>query len=403
MRIPVGEGWLLASAPGRADFLNTHQDYKGLPVVPVAIKLRTYVSGALRREPGFKVVSLNMKDLGEPFADSFQAGGPLLGKGWFGNYFRAVVNVLVKEGYFKGVEGAEIWVESQVPVGSGLSSSAALEVSFLTLLNGLYDLGLSTRDIAELAYVAEHDEMGIPCGRLDQYGSAFGGIILLECRPPFRVERLPSDGLFFAIFDSGVRHSTALIHPVRQREIDEGLKAFMEMNIPKEVKAKLGYRYFEPKWDELSVGELEPYLSMLDEASAKRILFTLKMQSSTLVAVKLLKGESPTLVEDELLDKIKGASRIEALGEIMNYQHELLRDLYEVSHPKLEEIRSAVLRAGAYGAKLSGAGMGGSLIALVDENEASSILEAGLKAGAVKGWLSPPGEPAKIHENKAPS
>ncbi|MBS7287847.1 MAG: GHMP kinase [Candidatus Freyarchaeota archaeon] len=396
MRIPKGEGWLLASAPGRADFLNTHQDYKGLPVVPVAVRLRTYVSGRMRGDSEFRVASLNLKYSGEPFTDSFHAGSPLLGGGWFGDYFRAVVNVLAKEGYLDDARGAEVWVESEVPIGSGLSSSAALEVAFLTLLNELYSLELSTRYVAELAYLAEHDEMRIPCGRLDQYSSAFGGVILLECRPPFRVERLPPSDLLFVILDSGVRHSTALIHPERQREIDEGLRALMGMNIPAEVKAKLGYRYFEPRWEEISLDELEPHLERISHVAARRILFTLKMQRSTEAAIKIIKGESPSSVDGEVLERARG-SRMEALGEVMNYQHELLRDLYEVSHPKLEEIRDAVLKAGAYGAKLSGAGMGGSLIALVSEDTAEQVLRVGVEAGAVRGWISPPGEPAKLH------
>ncbi|MHA1711639.1 MAG: hypothetical protein ACTSUS_06205, partial [Candidatus Freyarchaeota archaeon] len=97
-------------------------------------------------------------------------------------------------------------------------------------------------------------------------------------------------------------------------------------------------------------------------------------------------------------ERVKGLSKMEALGEIINYQHELLRDLYEVSHPKLEEVRNAALRAGAYGAKLSGAGMGGSIISLASRDTAEKVLEAGMRAGAVKGWISPPGEPAKLHE-----
>ncbi len=395
------DDWLTVSAPGRADFLNTHQDYKGLPVVPVAISLRTYASGRLRNVPEFKVISLNLKEAGEPFEDSFRVGDPLKGNGWFGDYFRAIVNLLFKKSYLDGSVGAEIKVKSEVPIGSGLSSSAALEVSFIKLLDELYGLSFSTRQLAELAYLAEHDEMGIPCGRLDQYGSAFGGIILLDCKPPFRVERLPSEGLLFAIFDSGVRHSTATIHSERQKEIDAGLKALMEMRLPEGLKAKLGYRYFEPRWGEISLIALEPYLEKVSEKPAKRILFTLKMHSSTMVAIKILKGELLGGDEEsEVLERVKGASRMKALGEIMNYQHELLRDLYEVSHPKLEKIRDAVLEAGAYGSKLSGAGMGGSLIALVDKDNAEPVLEAGLKAGAVKGLISPPGEPAKTHSHK---
>nr|MDO8061950.1 galactokinase family protein [Candidatus Freyrarchaeum guaymaensis] len=397
--LPRGAEWTVSSAPGRADFLNTHQDYKGLPVVPVAITLRTYISGRLRKGELFKVKSLNLKELGEPFEDAFQAGDPLLGEGWFGDYLRSIVNILLKEGYIDGRVGVEAWVKSQVPVGAGLSSSAALEVAFLTLLNSLYGLNLSRRDVAELAYLAEHDEMGIPCGRLDQYGSAFGGVILLECRPPFRVKSLPSDELLFVVLDSGVRHSTAVIHPERQREIDEGLRALMETGLPSSIKAKLGFRYFEPRWEDVSIEEIEPYLDAVGETPAKRILFTLKMQRSTEVAVRILKGER--LVEggdEDVWERVKGLSKMEALGEIINYQHELLRDLYEVSHPKLEEVRNAALRAGAYGAKLSGAGMGGSIISLASRDTAEKVLEAGMRAGAVKGWISPPGEPAKLHE-----
>ena len=212
----------VCSAPGRADFLNTHQDYKGLPVVPVAIDLRTRCWG--RRLAGrFRIKSLNLEELGEPCVDEFEVRVNQMEPGWFGNYFRGIVNVLLKHGY--KIDGMEVTVRSEVPVGSGLSSSAALEVSFLKLLDATYGLGLSKRELAELAFEAENREVGVPCGRLDQYGCTFGGMIKLECRPPYRVEELPAQGLIFAIIDSGIRHSTADIHPIRQRELNEGLKA----------------------------------------------------------------------------------------------------------------------------------------------------------------------------------
>jgi galactokinase len=91
------------------------------------------------------------------------------------------------------------------------------------------------------------------------------------------------------------------------------------------------------------------------------------------------------------------SSELKILGEIMNYQHELLRDLYKLSIIKLEKIRDAALEAGAYGTKISGAGMGGSLISLVDPRNGKAILEAGISAGAKQGWISGIGEGAKIH------
>jgi len=81
----------------------------------------------------------------------------------------------------------------------------------------------------------------------------------------------------------------------------------------------------------------------------------------------------------------------------MNYQHELLRDLYKVSLKELEKIRDATLQAGAYGTKISGAGMGGSLISLVNSEKCKEVLEAGIAAGAPQGWISGIGEGAKVH------
>ena len=293
---------IVSSAPGRVDFLNTHQDYKGLPVVPVAIKLRAYML-AVHWDREFHIESLNLKEMGLDYKDTFPTHGiEYEEKGWFGNYFRAVVNTFIKKLGVKFEKGLRVVLYSEVPIGAGLGSSATIEVAFAKLLSYMYNIKLSPKDIAELCYFAEHDELKIPCGRLDQYGSSYGGIIKLETRPPYNVHTLPSKGLLFVIVDSGIKHSTAAIHPVRQ-----------------------------------------------------------------------MKGWK---------------KRKFIIGEIMNRQHELLRDLYEVSTPELERIRDAMLEAGAYGVKISGAGLGGALIALVDERNSKKVLSAGLDAGAVRGWIS---------------
>ncbi|RLE58607.1 MAG: GHMP kinase, partial [Thermoprotei archaeon] len=125
---------------------------------------------------------------------------------------------------------------------------------------------------------------------------------------------------------------------------------------------------------ELSLDELEPYLKYIDEVSARRIRFTILMNESTREAIEIIKRGSKSLNQE--------------LGEIVNYQHKLLRDLYEVSLPQLEKIRDAMLDAGAYGVKISGAGMGGSLVAITpfEEEVKENIVKAALKAGASKGW-----------------
>ena len=377
----------VASAPGRADFLNTHQDYKGLPVVPVAVNLRTFAAAVAELPGKFEVISLNMKREGRDFYDSFPLKPGLKGRGWFGDYLRACVIALAELGY-ELKRGLRVVIDSDVPAGGGLGSSAALEVAFLKLLDSYYGLELGKRELAELAFRAENAIMGIPCGRLDQYGSSYGGAILLHTRPPYRVEELPLGKLRLVIADSGIRHRVAAIHPVRQAEIERGLAQLLRMqDLPAEIRNLLGEKYWEPKWKELKLEVLEPYLSRIERKLADRIRFTLLMHRSTEIALKLIREGALTPEEAEEVGVEPGASFHEALGAVMNRQHELLRDLYEVSLPELERIRDAMLGAGAYGAKISGAGLGGALIALVSEDGGLEVAEAALKAGAKRAWV----------------
>ncbi|MFQ6094516.1 MAG: galactokinase [Candidatus Bathyarchaeia archaeon] len=403
------DGSIVVSCPGRADFLNTHQDYKGLPVVPVAINLRTYLYAKPLKKQVFTIKSLNLEEYDEPSTDTFEIKeNEMLEGKFFGNYFRGIVNVIAKQGLIRKLRGMEITVKSEIPIGSGLASSAALEVAFARLLNHVCKLGYTKRDLAEIAFTAETQEVGVPCGRLDQYGVSYGGIIKLECRPPYRVETLPFSDLTFAIIDSGIRHSTGDIHPKRQAEISMGLKSLMESRtVPEALKAKLGYRFDQPMWEEISEEEIEGFLSILDETTRSRLLFTVKMQRLTELALKILrfekasKGEIVRNLGEERWSLIQKSASDERnhriLGEVMNEQHSLLRDLYDVSLPEIEEICSAALDAGAYGAKISGAGMGGSIIALVrDDKIGRDVIDACLSVGAKKGWVSRVGEGVRI-------
>jgi galactokinase len=407
---------VVVSSPGRADFLNTHQDYKGLPVVPVAVNLRMHLSAEPTKDETFTIVSFDLEKLDERFMDSFNIGiNEMLGGKFFGNYFRGVINVLVKRGLAKMLRGMNVALRSEIPVGSGLSSSAALEVGFTELLNHVCQLGLSKHDLAEVAFAAENQEMGIPCGRLDQYGVAFGGIIRLECVPPYSVEPLPFRDLTFAIVDSGIRHSTIDIHPKRQDEINRGLRALMEsQKVPEVLKGNMGYRFNEPKWERISEAGIRDYLSVMDDKASRRILFTLRMQKSTKFALKVLRCEKISdaeailnLGEERWKTIRKGATSElshQILGAVMNDQQALLRDLYDVSLPKLENICQHASEAGAYGAKISGAGMGGSIIALVKNVEdGRKVINACLRIGAKNGWVQKVGEGVKVESSREQS
>lgn len=399
---------IISSAPGRLDFLNTHQDYKGLPVVSIAINKRTYVAVSKRADNMARVFSHNLCEEGVNCQDYFEVSKPsLLEKGWFGNYIRSVTKALLDYGV--DIKGFDLAILSEIPVASGLASSAALQVATVKALLALYGLDLPPGEIAELAYKSEHDIMGVPCGRLDQYGSSFGGIAVIETRPPYKTRVIDKAWFKLVAINSGIKHSTGAIHPIRIAEIERGLLGLLSLpDLPPKLRSLVRKNVYETRWEELSLEELASFLEKIEENPRKRIVFTLKMQVSTTLALRLLVDKSLkvanevlTLLEKECprcIDEASGASTAEllALGAIVNYQHALLRDLYDVSLPELETIREKALEAGAIGVKISGAGLGGALLAVVeDEKNGVKVVEKVISI-AKGAWLVEIDEGAKI-------
>lgn len=372
------------SAPGRADLLNTHQDYKGLPVVSAAVNLRLGILGAESSESRVRVISHDLRRLGRRAEDEFNLRDfNFLGGGWFGDYVRAAFKTLLESLKPRKICGVYLEIKSDIPMGSGLGSSGALLVALIGFLNILWGLRLDRGSIAEFAYRAERS-LGIPCGRLDQYGSAFGGVSKIEMKPPFRVEVLPVN-FNLVVVDSGIRHSTAEIHPVRQRELREGLRQLLELKLPSRLKVKLSLKIDQVDWMNLSLNELNPYLESIDRRYADRIEFTIRMNKLTLAALEAMRRKE---VPRDMELNVSAVDWMEFLGMIMNLQHSLLRDLYEVSLPEIEHIREAMLNAGALGVKISGAGLGGALIALIrNKEDGERIVREALRAGASDGWI----------------
>ena len=379
--------FLVVSSPGRADLLNTHQDYKGLSVVSIALNIRTYIFAIRELEGKFRTTSLNLKQQGLEYVDVFDTTKvELQHRKWFGNYLRSVFIALQQIIGKKSCKGLEIVIYSEIPISSGLASSAALEVAFAKLLNEYYGLKLSLTDLAEVSFVAENQILGIPCGRLDQYGSAFGGTILLYPHPPIRVEPLPLRDINLVIVDSGIEHSVTNIHNKRQEEINKGLDQLMEMSESAgSFNKKLGHRFDEPDWNKIRIKEIKPYLKLIDKVSANRIIYTIKANMSTMKAI-------------ELIRKCPGKDKLNELGRVLNEQHEMLRDLYDLSLGKLEKIRNAMLEAKALGVKITGAGLGGCLVGLVRNSvEGKRVIEKALQAGAVNGWNTKVDTGAKVN------
>ncbi len=399
---------LIASSPGRLDFLNTHQDYKGLPVVSVAINKRAYIAVS-EAEATSRAISLNLCEEGSECVDIFNVNDvSLRGREWFGDYVRSIAIALREKGL--RVRNFNMLIYSEVPIASGLASSAALQVAAITGLNKLFGLGLSRQEIAELAYQSEHDVMGIPCGRLDQYGSVMGGITLIETKPPFRTKTFKGFPLEFVVLDSGIRHSTRDVHSARVKELVSGLRDLLKSSkLPENIRTLLKEDVYETDWGNLRLEYLTPLLEDVNPTSRKRIVFTLKMHASTILALRLIEEgwtrSLGALIEDllemECPDCLIASSKssnevLRLLGGLINYQHVLLRDLYEVSTPELEVIRARALEAGALGVKISGAGMGGSLLALVEGDEGGLRVLHQTGSLVRRGWVVSVDEGARI-------
>ncbi len=393
LRVQKKKPLVISSAPGRVDFLNTHQDYKGLPVIPIAVDKRVYFVATRSIRDRFIVTSINLDRKGEFYLDDLVPRGRD-----FVDYLKACISVLVNTRLLRLDHGYEVVIGGDIPIGGGLGSSGALEVAFIKLLSYLYGLNIDQIDIAEYAFKAENEIMKIPCGRLDQYASAIGGTILLKPAYPPSIEKLNPPPLELVVIDSGVKHSTASIHPTRQSEINQAIRELKLMDIPDSLREKLGDSYDSAKWDELSEPELSKYISKISRKPADRLLFTVRMNELTKIAVKILKNESLGISDRKRLKDLGIASSDpqEALCSIVNKQHELLRDLYEVSTPEIERIRDTILERGAEAAKISGAGLGGCIIALVKRSRIKDVIDGAIEAGAKSAYHVKVDEGAKI-------
>ena len=368
---------IIVSVPGRLDFLNTHQDYKGLPVVAVAVNLRLFAAFT-RGDNSIEVASLNLKESGVKYRDSFDARSPILIEGeWFGNYLRSSIIALSNIGYT--IDGMRVSIWSRIPIGSGMASSAALTVGFLYGIDKLFNLNLSLDEIAEIAYVAERDILGVPCGRLDQYSIVHGGITLINTREPVTVEIIDFPNLpVLYVVDSGIRHKTRDIHSKRQEELNHAISILRRARLDNIAELIRGDTYSDVEWDRISPSDLDTIRDVLPEKLYKRIAYTVLANESTIEAVKLMKygsfDESKISKWSRIVEAWSGVRQYyddlnSALGVIVTYQHVLLSTLYEVSIPEIDKIVVRLLNNGMLGAKLSGAGFGGVVIGLANKKK----------------------------------
>lgn len=327
---------VLSSAPGRINIIGEHTDYNQGYVLPAAINLRNYFFLSRRRDEKVYIWTENFKkrDIFSLQKISFSEENK-----WV-NYIRGIFWALKEEGFdLKGINGL-IW--GDIPLEAGLSSSAALEVSIIHGLNTLFKLDLAQQRMAELARKAENDFVGVKCGLMDQFISIFGEkrkALFLDCETiryeliPLRLEKAE---LRILVFESGVRRELASSEYNKRR-----LESFRALELLKKYGVK--------SYKKATLRMLEERKGEMDEVLFKRARHVASENARVKKAVEALKKDDFHL-----------------LGELIFRSHESLRDDYKVSCPELDLLyETAKEFSGCFGARLTGAGFGGSGIALV--------------------------------------
>jgi len=343
---------ICASAPGRVNLIGEHIDFSEGFVLPFAINDCTDVAISKTNENVIKIASVQRSS--EVISVAISDISP----DRKGDWERYVLGVIWALGIKTGLE---IFIDGKVPVGAGLSSSAALEASIATALNSLFSLGHDLPTLALLCQKAENDYVGMPCGIMDQSVSLMaekGSALLLDCRDlttkniSFNVS---SHGLELLIIDTQVHH-----------ELVDG-----------------GYAERRASCDSV-VAKLN--ITSLRHLSVDQLL----SRRSEVTETEFIRAHHGVTEIQRVLDAVIALEKsdFKELGRFINESHVSLRDDYTVSCPELNCAVDASLAAGALGARMVGGGFGGSAIALVKaENVEKTKLtiqvafsEAGYKA-----------------------
>jgi galactokinase len=343
-------------APGRVNLIGEHTDYNDGLVLPFAIGLGTVAAAAPR---GDDILELRSRQAPED-AVSVRLGELRPGSvtGWAA-YPAGMAWALAAAGH--QVAGARVAIDSDLPLGAGLSSSAALECAVALALTELSGLGVPRPELVRLAQRAENEFAGMPCGIMDQSASLLGqegSALLIDCQSG-AVAAVPLDpaaaGMALLIIDTGVRHVLADgSYADRRRECEQAARA-------------LGLASLRGITD-----DPESVSRLSDPVLRRRARHVVTENRRVAAAARLLR-----------------AGELAASGALLTASHRSLRDDFEVSWPAADTTVEVALAAGALGARMMGGGFGGSVIVLAPVRQAGQIRADVAAAYASRGWAAP--------------
>ena len=345
------------AAPGRVNLIGEHTDYNEGFVLPFAIDKRASIAVRLRIDSTVRLLS-TFGGQGLVLADAATLA-PGRVSGW-AKYPLGVVWALQQLGI--EVPGFELLLDSDVPLGAGLSSSHAIECAVVTALNELTGAGLSTDEMIRLTQHAENAFVGAPTGIMDQSASlrgASGHAVFLDCRDqavqlvPFQAQE---DGLVLLVIDTKVSHSHA----------DGGYasrRASCELGA--EVLGVTALR-------DVAVADLQKASRLLDPMTFRRVRHIVTENDRVLQAVDTLRAQGPAHI-----------------GQLLDASHASMRDDFEISCPELDLAVDTARSHGAIGARMTGGGFGGSAIALTPVAHEQQVRGAVVRAFAKAGLTRP--------------